>query len=205
MQRPVLEVLLGLDAPGEHPWPRYEDLGIAPEHIPELIRIATDAELLWAETDSPESWAPVHAWRALGQLRSEAAVAPLVQLLAAADADDWIIEELPEVFALIGRPAAGELANYLTGDSTGIFDRAVAAAGLKKIALRDPGYRTEGIETLRQVVGRYEVNPPVLNALIIGDLIDLKAVEAADVMKAAFEADRVDIRHTLGSGTRFGL
>jgi hypothetical protein len=190
----VVDLLLTLDPPDRGPWEQYELLGISREHVPELIRIATDTELLWAEMESPESWAPVHAWRALGQFRSEAAVAPLAQLLKAVEDDDWIMEELPRVFELIGRPAVGELTKYIRS-GTGIFDRAVAAEALKRIADREPEYRSECIAILSEVLSRFEENPPVLNSLLIGDLIDLNGVEAAGIIKSAFDADRVDIRH----------
>lgn len=54
-------------------WPNYQELGLTQEYIPELIRMATDEELNWADPDSLEVWAPIHAWRALGQLRAEEA------------------------------------------------------------------------------------------------------------------------------------
>jgi len=60
-------------------------LGLGPQHVPDLIRMALDDELYWADSDSLEVWAPIHAWRALGQLRAEAAVQPLTRLLARID------------------------------------------------------------------------------------------------------------------------
>ena len=48
-------------------WPEYLELGIGPEHIPDLIRMATDEELRWAELDTLEVWAPIHAWRTARQ------------------------------------------------------------------------------------------------------------------------------------------
>jgi len=47
--------------------PNYVDeLGLTADHIPELIRMATDEELLeWEESGGMEAWAPVHAWRSL--------------------------------------------------------------------------------------------------------------------------------------------
>ena len=53
-------------------WPEYLELGIGPEHIPDLIRMATDEELRWADSESLEVWAPIHAWRTLGALHAEA-------------------------------------------------------------------------------------------------------------------------------------
>ena len=55
-------------------WPDYLEIGLTHEHIPELINMVKDRELLWADQNSVEVWAPVHAWRALGQLRAVEAI-----------------------------------------------------------------------------------------------------------------------------------
>jgi hypothetical protein len=80
-------------------WPDYLALGLGPEHIPDLIRMATDEKLHWADSESLEVWSPIHAWRALGQLRAESTVEPLLGLLHRIDddQDDWVGEEIPEV------------------------------------------------------------------------------------------------------------
>src|SRR5579885_2559864 len=96
-------------------WPDYRELGLGPEHIDDLIPLATDHELRWGGEDdeAPEVWAPVHAWRALGQLRAEAAIEPLMEWFDYKYDDDWITEELPQVYALIGPAAIAPLAAYL--------------------------------------------------------------------------------------------
>ena len=83
-------------------WPNYQELGIGPEHIPELIRMATDKQLNWADAESVEVWAPIHAWRALGQLKAEAAIERLLPLFHEQEDSDWVGEEMPHVFKLIG-------------------------------------------------------------------------------------------------------
>jgi hypothetical protein len=42
-------------------WPDYQELGMGPEQIPELIQMATDEALNRAAAESPEVWAPVLA------------------------------------------------------------------------------------------------------------------------------------------------
>jgi len=78
---PVSELLTLGDCSKIGAWPDYLALGLGPQHIPDLIRMALDEELHWADSDSLDVWLPVHAWRALGQLRAEAAVEPLAGLL----------------------------------------------------------------------------------------------------------------------------
>src|SRR5947209_10881753 len=77
-------------------WPNYLELGFGPEHIPELIRMATANNLRSDEAPDLEFWAPVHAWRTLGQLHAEAAIEPLLRLFEDHIGDDWVTEELPE-------------------------------------------------------------------------------------------------------------
>src|SRR5215218_8440609 len=102
-----VNTLLTLGTCKRDEWPDYLTHGFGPEHIPDLIRMAFGPELNQAETESSAVWAPVHAWRTLGQLRAEAAIEPLLTLLSRIDEgqDDWIGEELPEVYEKIG-PAA---------------------------------------------------------------------------------------------------
>jgi HEAT repeat protein len=45
------------------------------------IVVNDDEAPLWADQNSMEVWAPVHAWRALGQLRAEEAIKPLREYL----------------------------------------------------------------------------------------------------------------------------
>lgn len=86
-------------------WPNYvAELSLSPSHISELIRLATDTELGAVSALSQEIWAPVHAWRALGQLGATASVMPLLRLLEDTT-DDWANEELPIVIGMIGPSA----------------------------------------------------------------------------------------------------
>ena len=56
------------------PWQDYLALGIAREHIPELLQLVEDTELRWQippddlpeEEEFPDWYAQIHAWRALG-------------------------------------------------------------------------------------------------------------------------------------------
>ncbi len=156
-------------------WPNYLELGLGPEHIPDLLRMLADNELFDPEllkegAEKPEGWAPHHAMRALGQLRDVAAVEPLLsqsdRLLDYNEGlGEWGIEELPEVFGLIG-PAA------------------IPA---------HPEAREESVTALTRQLESAQENDPRLNSFIIDNLINLKAVEAAPVIERAFATDSVDM------------
>ena len=178
-------------------WPNYLELGLGPEHIPDLIRMATDHEIRTIETkegeeDEPEFWAPIHAIRALGQLHAEAASEPLVHLLAELEHDEWMLEELPSVYGLIGPAAIPALTAYLADSSNEMYSRSYAANGLEEIGERHPESRSEAIAAITKQLEAFEENDFELNAFLIANLAHLKAVEALPLIERAFAADRVD-------------
>lgn len=177
-------------------WPDYLALGIGPDDIPELIRLATDREIhdIHVEEydeDDPTFYAAVHAIRALGQLHSEAAIYPLLSLFDESG-DEWIVEELAEVYGMIGPQAIPALASYLQDTSHEIYSRAYASNGLIDIAEKHPESRSDAIAPITQVVGQFEENDPELTAFLIGDLAHVKATETLPLIERAFEAERVD-------------
>lgn len=190
---PVDQLLTYGDARSTMGWPNYLELGYEPEHIPELIRMATDARLNWADSESLEVWAPIHAWRTLGQLHAEAAIVPLLSLFDELDASEWIIEEMPVVYSLIGPAALPALTDYLAQSGHLLFSYVAAAGCLRKIGEAHPAIRVECVSRIVQPLERFAANDPTLNGCLISDLIDLNAVEAAPLMARAFEANQVDL------------
>ncbi len=184
-------------------WLNYLELGLGPEHIPDLLRMLTDndlfdPELLKEGAEKPEGWAPHHAMRALGQLRDVAAVEPLLsQSDRLLDYDEglgeWGVEELPEVFGLIGPAAIPALTAYIADKSHGVDSRINASTGLEKIAEMHPEAREESVTALTRQLESAQENDPRLNSFIIDNLINLKAVEAAPVIERAFATDSVNM------------
>jgi hypothetical protein len=171
-------------------WPDYpSELGLTLTDVPELLRMATDFDL-WEE-EGIALWAPVHAWRSLGQLRSVEAIGPLIQLFEDRE-NEWAIEELPTIYGLIGPEAISALSEYLcdAGNETGA--RSTASDGLERIAIAYPDHREVCIASLTKALGEFLDNEDVFNGLLICNLMELKAVEAALLMEQAFAADMVD-------------
>jgi hypothetical protein len=179
-------------------WPTYLELGLGPEHIPELIRMAIDPVFRGpeaeeeSEEEDPDYWAPIHAIRALGQLHAEAAIEPLVNLLSELNDDEWMLEELPIVFGMLGPVVIPALAAYLADSSHEMYSRAYASNGFKEIADRYPESREESIAAISKQLETFEENDEALNAFIISDLLHLKAVETLPLIERVFEADKVD-------------
>lgn len=173
-------------------WPNYLELGLEQEHIPELIRMATDPLLNWAESTSLEVWAPNHAWRTLGQLRAESAIKPLLTLFEDLEDSDWVTDELPEVFGLIGPVALPILAEYIADPSIDEHARISATGGLAKIGTRWPEARSTSIEYLTNQLTHFTENGPELNGFLLASLMDLQATEALPVIEQAFAARSID-------------
>ena len=193
---PVNKLLTLGDTRQERPWRNYGTLGIEPEHAPELIRMIQDKDLHEADGDSPEVWAPVHAWRALGQLRAEAAVTPLLGLLHRIDDDDddALTGDVHDVLGMIGPAALDQTAAYLAGAQHGTYALVAAAEALREIAQRHPETREAVVAALVRKLerfGEYD-RDEALNAFLISDLVDLRVVEAAPLIERAFAADAVD-------------
>lgn len=198
MSATQLETLLEqlLEA-GEHPdddlFQEIHDQGEAA--VPQLIEIATDPELIWADSDSPEVWAPTHAIHLLGRLRATAAIAPLITLLEEEEEADWIREELPDVLAQIGPAALKPLKTFAADRNHNFYGRSAACNSLVEIAQSHPETRQEAIDFLRTFLPAYPDEKPddeTFRGFVISDLLDLKAREAYPDIEAAFVEDRVD-------------
>jgi hypothetical protein len=131
----------------------------------------------------------------LGQLKSVKAIPALVALLEEVEEDDWMMQDLPEVFGMIGPVAVPALAACVTDAERSTFPRAIASHALVKIAETHPATRDECVRVQMAVLEGFERQDPLLNSLVMGDLVDLQAVEAAALMERAFLAGQIDIRH----------
>jgi HEAT repeat protein len=156
--QPPVNRLLELGDPREEKRKRdYLALGLGAEHVPDLIRMAQDDSLNTADSESLEVWAPLHAWRTLGQLRAEAAIEPLLGLLHRIDDnnDDSVGEDLPEVFGQIGPAAIGPLEQYAASSQNPTYARAAAAGGLRQIGKQHPGARDAAVAALTRLLDNY--------------------------------------------------
>ena len=173
----------------------YAMLGLRQEHVPELIEMATDMNLHHADSDCDFVWAPVHAWRALGQLGDATALKPLVNLLRLVDEenDDWANEEIPVILAEFGSAAIPELTAFLEDTTNGLWARVAASLSLAKIAQRHPDTRDECVVVLTDQLSQFMRNDEILNAFLISALVSIDARESAQVMECAFSADAVKL------------
>ena len=191
---PVSELLAYGDCRNyDEEWPNYvRELNLEEKHIPELIKMATDEELNQGDSsDSQEVWSPVHAWRALGQLKASEALKPLLGLLNNRD-DDWISSDFPILSALIGLEAIPVLKEFLADASNNLFARIDAAESLEAISDKYPETRESNIAAIAGELEKFRDNDPTFNGLLIAKLIDFQAVETINIIERAFRANQVD-------------
>lgn len=170
-----------------------EELELTADHIPDLIRMAIDPDLNQANSDSLAIWAPVHAWRSLGQLRAEAAIEPLLELTQDAGMeDDWLFTEIPNALGQIGTAALPALTAQLANRVYHRRVRGLASEAIEKIGELHPEARSTCVEILTKELDRYQLNHPTLSGFLVASLLDLEAVESASSIEQAYAADRVD-------------
>jgi hypothetical protein len=199
--------LLEIGRPELGNWEDYSQYGIGTEHIPDLIRMLRDSDLMWQvdedqaddddeEEDKPHYYAYIHAWRALGQLKAEAAIEPLLDMIVEDDAsddfNDWITEEVPDVLAMIGLPALAPTAERLVEMHFRPHAPGSFAQALEKIGNDHPEARPQVIAHLVAFLDRARQNDAAQNGFVISSLIHLKAVEAWPAIERAFVSGSVD-------------
>ncbi len=193
VQTDELECLLQIGEAGglARDWPDYpEDFGLDERHIPALIRLACDGALL--ASDSDVGWAPVHAWRALGQLRAAEAAGPLAEALASFNQDASDLE-LPIVLGMIGAAAISPLARLIANRKSSPLAGSSAMQALAEIARRHPAHRDACVDVLLSVLRPRAGTDPVVAGFAVCSLLDLQAVETIEVVRDAYRRGAIDV------------
>lgn len=169
----------------------YRAIGLTDADVPELIRMVGDDALHDAPMDSPRTWAPMHAWRALGQLQAEAAVHPLLELFVERWDDDFVFEGVPETLGMIGGAALEPAAELLRTVDHDPYLRVAAARAIREVGMRHPGCREAAVLILTRQMEQWDEQDGDLNAFLVSYLADLGAENAAPMVREAFEAGAV--------------
>ncbi len=190
---PVVGLLTLGDVRGQKEWTDYVSLGYEKKHVPELIRMMLDEDLHLGDPETSLVWAPIHAWRVLGQLKAEEAIEPLVQLLVRIDddEDDWVAEELPGIFGEMGPAAIPHLEKYLQAPSSKMWAKVSAINGLEEIAKKRPEARDRCLQVMTGQLELFAKHDPTFNGFLILYLMRLKAVESKDIIERAYTAEKV--------------
>lgn len=189
-----VKCLLSLNEPKFQEWPNYPDIfGFNASHIPELIGMLGDEDLHTADSEAAEVWAPVHAWRVLGQLKADQAVPALMTLFKKILDDDWAHEEIPVVCGMIGEAAIEPVRTLLNSMHEDIFINITAINCLEHIATNNPDLKARCVRILVDCLQAYQSNDSEFNGFLIESLFTLEAASThIELIGAAFEAECVD-------------
>jgi hypothetical protein len=189
---PPLDQLLTLgydvdDSPSE---PRAATVPATQDHVPDLVRMTRDRALHTAPASSAEVWAPYHALMALQGLDFSDYVAELVTLF---DLDhEAILEDGPTVLSRAGAVALEPLGGYLQDRTRWIGGRLAAMEALRELARSAPEIRDRIVAIYTDELRHADANDPIVNGFLVGDLVNLGAVEALPVIRQVFEQELVN-------------
>jgi len=174
-------------------WPDYPgEYRLTLADIPELITMMTDMDLLYADIESGEAWAPVHAWRALAQLGAAEAIEPMLSLVECGENLKAFVE-MPKMVAQIGPAALQPLTSVLSDAARDETVRVAAMRGLRALADQYPAIRRASVEALTGHLQTPRDNSLEFNAFLVRTLCDLKATESAAAVERAFLQQQVDL------------
>jgi hypothetical protein len=176
-------------------WSTYSHLGIGPEHMADLARLAMDIPA--ADNEDDEAYdGPIHAWRTLAMLPSSASVAPLMTVLdqLSNDGNWWVFgDELIKILSRMGTRPLPELAAILADTSKTSNTQEHAIQAITAIYRRDRNTHADCVAVLTQQLAAFAQNDPYLNAgLVMALAVDLRAVGSAAMITQAYKANRVD-------------
>ena len=155
-------------------WKNYGAV-LPPDEYDEAYLLSLLCDPSFAEEPKPLSWVPLHAWRALAQLHSMAAIEPTLRL-AEGDSYQQAYDDFEQLSAEIGEAAITPLTTILTDRLRPRVSRILAAQGLGAIARSASGAtRANIVETLREQTRNIRDAAAVNNAaahalLAIGEL-----------------------------------
>lgn len=169
-----------------------------PDDVPGLIEMVLkwndpDDETEWDDDNEERGLLPVTAWRTLGDLKAEAAIQPLIELLRELQqGDDWASEELPEVFGKIGEASIQSLSQVAKDRSYHRFNREIAVRSLQRVAHYHTDTHARIVVCLAELLAQAASEEIQFNTTVLVALVELQAVEAAEAIERAFAGDLVD-------------
>ncbi|MEC4050194.1 DUF1186 domain-containing protein [Flavobacterium sp. SUN046] len=172
-------------------WPNYLELGFTNENVDELIKMTQDEELHNSSSESTELWAPIHAWRTLGQLKAISSAEFLLKLFSKVD-DDWVNDEIPKVFEMLGPETISVIQHYIEKNEDDLYANICALNCLEKIGNEYHESRLTCIEILSTQLKKCEEQDETYNAFLVSYLVDLNATEAIEIITNAYEKNTVE-------------
>lgn len=198
---PPLDSLLTLGRPRQEERPSWVDpasLGLSHEHVGDLLKMVSDGRL--HRDFEPVCWAPVHAWRAVAQLDPGALIEPFIKLLDRLDHwhDDFGLEEAPVLLAHTGTMCLGPVGKLIRDQRRSLWARVAGVQTLKELGPLHPETHGEILELVTRQLDLAPYNDPILNAFLVGVILDLRLHEGRTAIENAYLSGFVD-ESVLGS------
>lgn len=195
---PKIQALLALGKPSnDRDWPDYTQLyDLDEDDVPALLALYGDDEFHAQGGDEAALWAALHAWRALGQLRADAAIEPLIASFDTLFEDDYALDELCKVMAMLGSSAIEPLWRFWQQPGRDEFAYVMAMDSLYEIASAHTHSRDRVIAIYRDYMASPFEAHDSLNGLLMSRLVDLGASELIDDIRLLFARNCIDISCT---------
>ena len=184
--------LLWIGAP-ERRWRSYRGMGLTEADVPELFRLLRDRS--FEEWHPPESWAQVHAWRALAEFQTPELIPDILNLLDEGDGldcDEQLFEDRVEIAERVGPEALPFYKAYLKDTSKDAVNRWTAGAALAAIAKSHPSTRAKVTGLLESILKTAEDNFVLLNTGAMSELVGLGSRESIDLIRHVMNARLAD-------------
>src|SRR3990167_1921665 len=176
-----------------HKWPDYvQEYGLDASDIPDLITYITDKTFLDSRPSSRKFWAPLHAWRALGQMQAEAALAPLLQQMPELLEDDYAVAEIPVVLGMLGPAAIEPAYTLLCAADEDETLRIMGLDTLTEVAKRHPQEKARVLALYDRYLDSPDPAATGLNSLLVLQLAELGALDFWPRVVPLFEQGWVD-------------
>lgn len=192
----------------DKPWSNYiEEYLFTEDDIPGLIHLIKSSNLKNISPISEiEEFAPMHAWRVLGQLNASVVTKDLLEILTEEKNEEafWFQIELPKVIGCFGADAIPVIKEFLLKTS-GWDYKSIVLDGLKNIALNNKENKNFIVEIYTEILKNYLTNDTAYNACLIKELIDLNAIEVSNLIKEVLSKDQIDFDFISKSEIEFFL
>jgi len=189
---PPVSRLLWIGQP-ERRWRSYRGMGLTEADVPELFRLLRDQSA--EDWHPPESWAPVHAWRALAEFQIPELIPTVLGLMDEGDGleiDDVLLVDMFEIATRVGPAGMPFFKAHAKDTSKDALNRWTACTAAAAIARRYPETRPAVIALLESILKTAENNFVLLNTGAMTELVDLGSRESIDLIRHVMNARLAD-------------
>ena len=177
-----------------HPGLLADILACGEAAVEPLVAIIGDPRMYWDDLRGRPSWLPECAMGLLGDLRAEAAIPALIELLSWQNMHERL-EQVADTLARIGPAATGPLKATVLDRSLGWYPRSLAAQALAAQVHMEIEGAEEILAFLHNLLLQGPIECPddrVVYTLLAQDLADLQGMDAVDIIQATFQRGAID-------------